>query len=250
MTVKSWSNAALAGVLLALSSGASVAAEKRTAHYQPVTRDERVVTVDGKPELWRLQWSTPPEQDCPAGDIGWISCPCEGFEFGEAGRLELLRLVDDKVTDRLDLSALFFNEDNSYDWRARLARWPKVEGDIDESFRIDQLATEFILQTAALPCGKKQSIVVGVSKNQPRLHAFGTVEHPRQPLELYVRQWDELRKAKLPLELDMWSCGDHGSERQSTLTVSIDARGLHAFLDQFGCPNSPNNGQRLEHKIL
>jgi hypothetical protein len=171
-----------------------------------------------------------------------------------------------------------------------LQHWPRVDGDSDsdsdsdESHRIDQLeageaeaalgfvdkvrarvpipvlevadynrdrwATEFILQTAALPCGKQQSILIGVSRDQPRLHAFGTMEHPRRPLELYVRQWDELRKAKLPLELDMWSCGDHGSERQSNITVSIDARGMHAILEQLGCPDGSQNGQVLEHKIL
>jgi hypothetical protein len=275
----------LASMLPVLAcSAAAMAAGNPASHYQPVTRDQRVVAVNGKPELWRLQWRTQPAEDCPVGDIGWATCPCIGFEFGETGPLELLRIVDGKTIDRLDLTPLFSNEDNGPDSDARLRRWPMIEGDRDETFRIDGLeaggaaasrafvnkvharadvpvlevadydrdgwATEFILQTAALPCGKKQSILVGVSKNQPRLHAFGTAEHPRRPLELYVRQWEELRTAKLPLQLDMWSCGDHGSERQSNMTVSIDARGMHALREQLGCPDSPQNGRVLEHEIL
>ena len=51
-------------------------------------------------------------------------------------------------------------------------------GDYDRDGR----ATEFVLQVDAGPCGHDTSLVVGISRDTPRLHAFGTAESPDEPL--------------------------------------------------------------------
>jgi hypothetical protein len=257
-------------LILACAGGPEAPATTSTA----VVREEKAVEVDGISEIWRLEWTQPPDPICAPGDGGWYTCPCEGFAFGESGELDLVRIRSSREVDRLRLTAFFLESD-----LAVLQRWPVVESDdewIDADldgrlaefretvrkrppvsvldvgdFNRDGRATEFLLQVGVMPCGKRQSILVGVSPDRPRLHAFGSADHPEKPLVLYPSQWERLRTSSGPLRLEAWPCGDHGSEVHNEITLEVDDRGIHAALETFSC-DAPGqtHGALLSREIL
>ena len=61
---------------------------------KPNIREEQQVVVNGVTETWRLQWKSPPHPECDAseGMAMAITCPCQGFAFGESGDLDVVRL--------------------------------------------------------------------------------------------------------------------------------------------------------------
>ncbi len=174
--------------------------------------------------------------------VDWYTCPCNGFEFGEKGDLDLVRQKPNAPEERLSLDSLFEDRD------AKLARWMPLDADRTKltvpspaalqkralvslmkfgDYDHDGRATEFMLQIAAFPCGHTTSIVVGVDKNNPRLHIFSSVEAPKDWLALESRgDWEKVR-GPLPVTLVEWSCGDHGSEDEESVQISADAKGLH-----------------------
>ena len=119
-----------------------------------------------------------------------------------------------------------------------------------EDLNRDGWATEFVLQVGVLPCGKRQSILIGVSPKRRVLHAFGTAEHPDTPLVLDFDQWKVLGSSKGTIRLVSWTCGDHGSERQTELVVSIDEAGIHVLREQFTCDPPGEHGERLSREHL
>src|SRR5712692_772233 len=71
-----------------------------------LVREEQKIMVNGIPEIWRLEWKSPPKSACgPEGD--WLSCPCRGFAYEESGQLDLVRVVNGREIDRLELTPLF-----------------------------------------------------------------------------------------------------------------------------------------------
>lgn len=250
----------------------------------PEVRERRVVAVNGKSEVWELQWVSSPLLTCPPDDPGWFTCPCEGFAFGESGYLDLVRIQDSKEIDRLHLTPLFADQETPA-WetkKAVLQRWLIVEktdfeawdkadlSGVDQlakfkqqvmrrkpvsildvsDFNQDGWATEFVLQVGVLPCGKRQSILVGVSPERPQLHAFGTAEHPDTPLVLYVDHWAKLRTARRPVRVVSWTCGDHGSEEQTERTLAVDRAGIHVVKETFSCEGGREHGERLSREVL
>src|SRR5262245_12271591 len=76
-----------------------------------VVREERTVEGAGASEVWRLEWIGETYGVCgPADTAGWYTCPCSGFEFGEAGELDLVRLRASKEIERLHLAPLFLSQ--------------------------------------------------------------------------------------------------------------------------------------------
>jgi hypothetical protein len=237
-----------------------------------VTRDEREVTVDGVAEVWRLEWLRPPRPVCQPNDENWFACPCVGFAFGETGELDLVRLRESHEADRLHLTPLFSNSDvpAGATTRAALRRWPVREVDADAfqranptgrrefskrvmerkvvsilqlaDFNHDGWPTEFVLQIGTEPCGKRQSILVGVSPKRRTLHAFSSADHPERPLILEAEIWRKLRDAKGPGRAVERTCGDLGSEEQSEVVLRTDASGIHATRETFAC--DPKTGER------
>jgi len=72
-----------------------------------------------------------PKSACgPEGD--WLSCPCRGFAYGESGQLDLVRVVNGREIDRLELTPLFgkvlANQDG-----AIVERWEVQDKDFEES---------------------------------------------------------------------------------------------------------------------
>jgi len=72
-------------------------------------REEEKVVVNGNPEVWRLQWKSPPEEAAcgPQDPLGATTCPCGGFAYAENGQLDLVRMRNGKEIDRLELTPLF-----------------------------------------------------------------------------------------------------------------------------------------------
>lgn len=237
-------------------------------------REERVVTVRGVKETWRLVWDGQPRPVCgPDDDLGIagaITCPCAGFAYGESGRLLLVRVRAGREVERMSLGPLFMIEELDgpsvgTPGSAVLAHWPEKPDDFDREERGDSrlaadikhrpavgimkvadydrdgAATEFLLQVATLPCGKRQFVAVGVTAVSPRLHALSSVTHPERPLVMPAQAWKALQEHSGPATVPTWECGDHGSERRTELVVSARAGAIQVRNRAFTCPE---NGER------
>lgn len=213
-----------------------------------VPREETKVTVDGVVETWRLEWRHPPVPTCMGDD--WYTCPCSGFELGEKGDLDLVRERAGAPEERLGLDPFFENgdailprwaptdkerKDLKVPTQAELQKRPLVKvmnlGDYDHDGR----ATEMVLQIGAGPCGHREAAVVGIDRKNPKLHVFASVEAPKDLLLLRPSEWEKA-KAKLPQDFVELACGDHGSDEEDTLSLSVDAAGLHAKASRKPCP--------------
>jgi len=234
----------------------------------PVVREERKIQVAGKTESWRLQWASAPTHVCDVGDDAWDTCLCSGFAFGEKGELELIRSGTSRPEERLGLTPYFDDQESPGEGEGvALQRWPRLPQDkapsakevhsrppvriLDvQDFNHDGWATEFVLQVGAGPCGHEASILVGVSRRDPTLHAFGTAEHPKKPLVLSPSAWRKLLPAKAPIEIVDVACGDHGASEESVLTLSANAAGLHAVERVYNCAANFKRGKLLNQTVL
>jgi len=212
----------------------------------PSLREETELTVDGVKEKWRLEWTSPPVPDCV--DDAFASCACAGFAYGEKGDLDLVRARPGHPEERLHLGQFFDGG------KARLMRWsvgakpPAKPASLAElsmhplarimklaDYDHDGHATEFVLQVGAEACGHTPSMVVGISKSKPTLHAFAASDAPSEPLYLDGRvEWDKLA-AKSPVTIVEIACGDHGAELETSIALSADGE-LHAKKTTRKCP--------------
>ncbi len=219
-----------------------------------IFRDDEDLLLNDAKENWRLEWARAPLPDCMGS--GWDTCPCTGFAFGERGDMDLVRARPGKPDERLRLDALFAENDT------RVQRWPVTRSDTDGAGRTDGggsldrmgismrpitsiikfadydhdgRASEFLLQVAAGPCGHTPTIVVGVSKSNPKLHAFGTADKPNEPFALdHASDWEKLRKNP-SADIVSIACGDHGATEQTVVHVTADGD-LHAKTETKKCP--------------
>ncbi len=257
--------------VLALLVGVSAFAED----LAPIIREEHKVVVDGVEEHWRLEWVSLPKPACSPEDDYWSTCPCEGFAFGERGNLVLVRQRPGQEDERLPLTQLFreladldapgdrgeavlrrwdvdkkdIDERDSTDFAARVRARPIVSVMHFADYDHDGRASEFLLQVGTLPCGKKMSVVIGISRRNPRLHAITTAAHPDRPLVLQAWQWDSLLRAKGPVKVLDWKCGDHGSEAETELELSADAGGIHATRMEYECTADGSRGKLVSKEV-
>jgi hypothetical protein len=236
----------------------------------PVIREERSVMVGGVRERWRLAWTSPPKPACaPDADmqLEWFTCPCTGFAFGEQGDLELIRVTSDGSEDRLALTPFFDDDFNPAGGAAVLPRRPVRDGDRQaiesegaarfaselrrradvelmnvRDFDHDGRASEFFVQISSAPCGKRMGIVVGVSRQRPGLHAFGSASNPSKPLILRVDHWQALAGSAGPTTRVDWRCGDHGGDTQEELALRADRDGIHVTRRVYGCNADGSRG--------
>lgn len=227
-------------------------------------REERKIVIDGVEETWRLVWTAPPRPVCWMDTAMYYTCPCNGFAFGEAGHASLLRYRGGVERERLPLGPLF-GEDSiggpgvalipkrPYEGlttdseeslsragkRAEIERRPMVRimefADNDHDGR----ATEFYLQTSSIACGWQFGVVIGVSRANSRLYVFTTAGNPDSPLRLRYPLWENIRKAAGPFETTEWTCGDHGVETQSQLSISWTPNGITGTRRRYSCPPEP-----------
>lgn len=230
-------------------------------------REEHKILISGVEETWRLEWAGAPKPVCSADEKDiWSTCPCAGFAFGEKGNLTLVRKRLGHPDERLELSKLFTGDmDGPADpGEAVLRRWDVHEEDLDDSgspgfaarvrarptatamrfgdYDHDGKATEFVFQVGTLPCGKKMSVVIGVSAEKPRLHVFSSAGNPDKPLILQTSHWEALLGAKAPVKVVDWKCGDHGSDRETELQLSADKKGIHVARTEYECNQDGSRG--------
>jgi len=251
----------LCSLMLASATAAGVPA---------LIRQQKMVMVDGKPEIWRLQWEAKPTPACGVEEAEVsLTCPCSGFAYGEKGPLALIRLRSDGATERLELGPMFddgypangtgtgvrlavvqrwapiettgpdndWQHMNDQDFVAQVARRPEIDVMRFADFNHDGQATEFLLQVGTLPCGKHQMVVVGVSKTNPHLHVFSSQEKPDKPLILSSWEWEALRDRSGPIEVIDWICDDHGSEVEWRVRLSAESGVIHASKTSDYCPS-------------
>jgi len=238
---------------------------------KPIIREEHKIIIDGVEESWRLEWVNTPSPACtPPDNPDWMNCPCEGFAFGERGDLVLVRKRPGQKEERLRLGLLFseapadfgeavlqrwdvqardYTESETPGFASRLQARPIVQimrfGDYDH----DGSATEFVLQIGTLPCGKRMSVVVGVSRHNKRLHAFSSVRHPETPLVLQAEHWESLLSAKGPINVIHWRCWDHASDTEKELELKAEKGRIHVTLREYECKKN-GRGRLIKEEAL
>jgi hypothetical protein len=106
----------------------------------------------------------------------------------------------------------------------------------------DGRATEFFLQTGSAPCGKRLGVVLGLSRERPSLHAFGSARHPGKPLVLRVEHWEALSRSQGPIVGVDWTCGDHGSDTQDEVELRADGKEIHVTRRVYACSETWDRG--------
>lgn len=241
------------------------------AMAQETLRQTRAVTVDGQRETWSLIWSGPVTPVCAATDVRQAAtCPCAGFAYGEQGQLFLERQRAGAATERLNLYTLFEEQDNPADTgKAALPRFPRNPADpsgdggngsafaaqaatrapVDvmqlADFSSDGMQTTFLLQVGNVPCGKREMVLIGVSKQLPRLHAFTTITHPERPLVLQDGAWTALLAGRGEARFTDWACGDHGSVTTAEKIIHAHGGTLAVRTDTYACKATGSRGQLL-----
>lgn len=232
-------------------------------------REQKTVVIDGISEQWRLEWLSPPTSYCGPENADWSTCPCSGFAFGEAGDLVMVRERPGKAPEQLRLKDSFNDGGASGIELPVLRRWDTQDSDYADmekpgfaerlrqrplarimelaDYDNDGRATEFFIQTGTMPCGKRAGIVVGISRNNPRLHLFATAKKPQQPLVLYDYQWKALRRAKgRSVRVIDWPCLDHGSETETELELKA-AKGKTSIKRRtYQCTESGKRGKLMD----
>ena len=244
--------------LLAVSLGAS-------EYPKPDVREEQQVEVDGVTETWQLLWTSALHHSECSDHAMAITCPCQGFGYSEAGDLDVVRFRAGAEVERLHVKP-YFREWSGND--VVVQRWALLDSDTDEipqstiakrptvqvmnfgDYDHDGGRTEFYFQTASVPCGKSYGVVIGVSKQNPHLHAFGTASKPNDPLYLQKREWEALRNASEAVTTLDWQCGDHGSETEKTLLLGWSAAGISGTMREYDCPGGAKNGKLVKQSEL
>jgi hypothetical protein len=256
--------------LLTLASQPPPQRNESREYPTSLMREEQSVTVNGVKEVWQLTWINKTHEVCEPSDAS-LTCPCEGFAYGEGGELDLVRLRKNVEFDLLPITPLFeeqfggegriavvqrWEPDRDKDLRTSLEDLPAVVGKRPSvqvmhfaDYDHDGFQNEFYLQTEAAPCGKSVGIVIGISKTNPTLHVFGTASKPGKPLYMQKTAWEGLRDASGPIEFVHWRCGDHGSEEQTTLRLHWSTAGIDGTRLQFAC-NGFEPGRLLQEEPL
>lgn len=229
-------------------------------------REEAVVTYGGRIESWRIEWLDPPKEVCAPKLEESATCSCAGFSYAEYGQADLVRIVGGKEVDRFYLTSLFeAGETPIKKPAAVLPRWPILHEDFlanapsvnsikmrppaqimdIEDFNHDGWASEFILQIGANSCFHRQSVLVGVTPDQPLLHAFGTVKSPKRPLIIEPAAWRLLKKNPHHARYVSLQCGDHAASEQVEIILSIEKNGIRAIQETFACKNDFKKGRLL-----
>ena len=224
----------------------------------PGIREEQKIVVDGVVETWQLKWLATPHPACEPSLVS-LACPCTGFAYGEAGELTLVRLRNGHEIDRLPAPSFGgviiqrWQPDWDRDFEASerkgfatlVSKRPTVEVMHFADYDHDGQSSEFYLQTEAAPCGKSVGMVVGISRNNPRLHVFGTASKPNTPLYMRKIAWEALQKASSPFEITDWTCGDHGADIESAIFLLWSPAGIEGNRREYECTADTTAPRRL-----
>ena len=233
-----------------LDSDAGVAATQPS-----LLREQRQVKIDGILENWSIVWRSVPQLVC----LRW-DCTCSDFLNYQRGQADLVRVREGQSIDTFALATIYsggLDTPEREKNEALLPGWPNRKNDeamaddaklselvksrsqvpiIDlHDFDHDGRATEFVLPVGGAGCAMHASIAVGITKQNPRLHAFGTVLHPDEPLMLSIRAWELLRRQARATVVDL-ECGFRGADTQVELELRADSAGIHVTESEYSCP--------------
>jgi hypothetical protein len=258
----------LSAIVLLSLMGLAQESQPRTAveYPSPLVREQLRVRVHGQDENWQLTWKAAPRPYCEPYDTS-LTCPCEGFAYGEVGDLEIRRFRGRANTDSFQIASVFEKFPHRTDNGVKVARWPSKRDDyaIAANDKFAQLVAkrpvvqvmnlgdydhdgekaEFYLQTVSEPCGKSEGVVIGVPRGRLQLQAFGTIRNPDKPLYLLKTAWEALRNASQPVEVVEYPCGDHGRETESRVWLRWTAEGIDGTRREYSCPAEAGSSQRL-----
>lgn len=260
--------------LLLIGLALVVAAPTRPVEF---LREQKTVAVAGRSELWQLVWEGKPKPICGPQDVEMAAtCPCFGFAYGEMGKLALIRKRGGRVVDRLALGPYFEDLPESDSKGLAAMRWrPMHPRDFDQAgeavspaflaqvakrpgprvmqmgdYDRDGNASEFLVQVAAGPCGHTEFMLFGVSRARPRLHAFGSADHPGDVLVMPGAAWQALLTAPGSTSVTAWPCGDHASEVRQELVLSASAGAIRVRQRTWSCPDDGQAEQLLREAVL
>lgn len=239
-------------------------------------REQRSVTVNGAVESWQLVWQGKPQSMCGPQDVEMaITCPCTGFAYGEVGKLALVRKRGGQQVDSMDLGLLFADLPfDQSDGMAAMAWRPMAPRDFDRAsdgsspafltevakrpgprvmnmadYDHDGVASEFLIQVSAGPCGHTDYAAVGVSKANGKLHALGSKAHPDTPLVMPGRAWQALLGSK-PGRVVSYPCGDHGADQQEELALSAAGGAISVQRIMRACTDAGGAGAEIGREQL
>ena len=235
----------------------------------PLVRERVEVTISGVKEQWTLRWEAPPKPYCDIPEDA-MTCPCDGFGYGEAGSLSLIReraglpkeklLLDPMFSDgtgpstsSILLKTPYQEVDGGYSGdqikEELTKRKPSTIMDIKD-FNQDGLAAEFVLQVNAGPCGHQQGVLLGVDVKGGPLKVFGGAANPGAPLVLEYSSWFNFLM-KSSFDSLEFGCGDHGSEDEMVIHLSIKDGAFVAEEEVFDCTGKDGmRGKSISKKAL
>ncbi len=199
----------------------------------PDVREWRAVMVDGVEEIWRVRFVTPSRAPEPIPEGEW-TCPDGFYARFDQGRAVLERLRGATVIDRFHNPCEVLGEDHGCStellipWHvdpssrdrplpaATVARLPWITFLDLADYDHDGRATEIAIDVGHLVCGHSNSVVVGITRDNARLHVLQWANEGRMALTSGHRAWDEVR-ARPRGEMVTWGCGDHGSDGEERL---------------------------------
>lgn len=239
-------------------------------------REQRTVAVNGAAESWQLVWQGKPQSMCGPEDLEMaVTCPCTGFAYGEVGKLALVRKRGGQQVDSMDLGPLFadlpFDHSDglaAMQWRpmaprdfdrasdgsppaflAEVARRPGPRVMQMADYDHDGVASEFLVQVSAGPCGHTEYSAVGVSKANGKLHALGSKAHPDTPLVMPGSAWKALLATR-PQRVVNYPCGDHGTDVQEELALSAAGGAITVQRVLRACTDAGGAGAELSREAL
>jgi Double zinc ribbon len=226
----------------------------------PLVRERQIVAIEAVTETWELRWKASPTPTCAASDNTWSARTCYGLAYGESGDLILVRIRKGEEIDRLEFSGALqrwepnfetdFEASKKDGLRDVVARRPVVK--IMDFIDYDHYGnrSEFYLQTSAPDSGGEEGMVVGVSRSDQKLHIFGTVSKPTQPLLLKKSIWAALGRASGSVEVVEQGCGDHGSEVETTVRIGSTSGRIDGVRREFACPRYPKQRPISEESLF
>jgi hypothetical protein len=93
-------------------------------------------------------------------------------------------------------------------------------------------------------------MLFGVSKTRPKLHAFGTADHPGDVLTLPGSAWQALLTTRGTVKVTAWPCGDHGSDVRQELLLSASGGAIRVRRKTWTCPENGEAERLIGEAVL
>lgn len=214
----------------------------------PDIREQRRVVFGGVEEVWRLRFtgaSTAPTMPPPNE---W-TCPDRYEAQFDAGAVVLERLRGGVVIEAV--TAVEGGNEEIGGGIAAFWQVPNVDEDPPPrdignpwetlldigDYNHDGDASEFVLPGAHICCGHAVSLVVGVTRDHPRLHVLTWSDGGMMSLPNDRERWEAVR-ARPRGEVITWGCGDHASPHEERLRWWPGRGGLRVANPVRRCPES------------